>query len=93
MPNSPALRCIIFGCSSTSKTEPKPNFYRIPHPKFWNQKRLRWIKAIQDGNGAQWYPQEWHRVCSKHFRSGTHSQSVWDEDYVPTQNMIQVPTK
>ena len=75
---------------SSSKTEPKPSFFNIPHVKIGQgQKRQRWIDAIKQINGPEWEPKisshvnNGDKVCSLHFRSGNHSISQWDEDYVP----------
>ena len=82
--------CCIKTCMSTNRSEPKRRFFFIPSIKIGQgQKRQRWISAIKQINGDSWEPKvpknvnHGDKVCSLHFRSGNHSQSQWDEDYVP----------
>ena len=81
--------CCIKTCLSTNLTKPKPRFFNIPSVKEGRGlKRQRWISAIRQVNGNSWEPRSAHttngeKVCSRHFKSGEHSRTQWDEDYAP----------
>ena len=62
---------------------PKQKFFKTPNEKVWKLKRDMWISAIREANGLDWQPKDWHRICSKHFKSGHHANIIASEDYVP----------
>ena len=75
--------CAVRGCLSTNKSVPKRQFFRLPNEKIWKIKRDMWASAIQEANGPQWKPKNWHRICALHFKSGAPTDLIGSEDYVP----------
>lgn len=76
-------KCAVQGCKSTNLSVPKQKFFSIPNEKDWKLKRDMWISAIREANGLDWQPKDWHLICSTHFKSGTHTNIIASEDYVP----------
>ena len=56
--------CCIPTCSSNTKRNPDLSFYRIPTDKKLRKMWLHWIGR------ANFQPNNYHRVCSKHFVGG-----------------------
>lgn len=77
--------CAVRGCPSTNKSVPKRQFFRLPNEKLWKIKRDMWVSAIQEANGQEWKPKDWHRICALHFKSGAPSPTdlIGSKDYVP----------
>ena len=76
-------KCAVQGCNTTNLSVPKQKFFKIPNEKHWKLKRDMWISSIREANGLDWKPKDWHRICSKHFKSGQHTNIIASEDYVP----------
>ena len=76
-------KCAVQGCNTTNLSVPKQKLFRIPNEKVWKLKRDMWISAIREVNGVDWLPKDRHRICSKHFKSGQHTNIIASEDYVP----------
>ena len=54
------------------------SFYRFPTDP---ERRTRWVAAVARKN---WTPNEYSRLCSAHFVTGTKSDDPLSPDFVPT---------
>ena len=77
MPDS----CCAIGCTNRRGGKPGLCFYRIPSDKENPERRRLWICAIikrnvisVSGEGKQWQPSKYTRICSAHFIKGKQAQ-------------------
>ncbi|XP_067102000.1 THAP domain-containing protein 1-like [Osmerus mordax] len=87
MPDS----CCAIGCTNRRGGKPGLCFYRIPSDKENPERRRLWICAIikrnvtsHSGEGKQWQPSKYTRICSEHFIKGAKSDDPLSPDWVPS---------
>ncbi|XP_051502433.1 THAP domain-containing protein 1-like [Myxocyprinus asiaticus] len=84
MPDS----CCSIGCNNQRGDKPGLCFYRIPSEKENPERRRLWICAIRHtsipGEGKEWQPSKYTRLCSEHFIKGAKSDDLLSPDWVPS---------
>ncbi|KAK7861962.1 hypothetical protein R5R35_006330 [Gryllus longicercus] len=87
MPRS-RRNCCIVNCHNTEENCAGTGikFYSFPSRPYQQERRRRWIEAIQrmNSDGSPWVPSQHSRVCSEHFVGGTISSSERHPSYIPT---------
>ncbi|XP_062328760.1 peroxynitrite isomerase THAP4-like isoform X1 [Osmerus eperlanus] len=92
MPDS----CCAIGCTNRRGGKPGLCFYRIPSDKENPERRRLWICAIikrnvtsHSGEGKQWQPSKYTRICSEHFIKGQPAYEMMetDPDWAPSLHL------
>nr|XP_020493031.1 zinc finger and BTB domain-containing protein 49-like [Labrus bergylta] len=78
--------CCVSGCKNRQSSTSKLKFYRIPsgYRTFQANRRVLWLKAIQQVNGSVEGLRGNVRVCGAHFISGESSMDYDSPDFVPS---------
>ncbi|XP_053541903.1 LOW QUALITY PROTEIN: THAP domain-containing protein 1-like [Ictalurus punctatus] len=89
--------CCSIRCSNQRGDKPELCFYRIPSEKENPERRRLWICVIRHasfpGEGQEWQPSKYTRVCSEHFIKGAKSDDPLSPDWVPSVFLHTKATK